>query len=150
MPALWIVIVFILAIVVLWFMMAFNGLAGTRNACATTWTEVNNVLQKRRNLVAQVLAIARGRVAPALASQVESAIQKADAAQTPAEQTAATTELIAAVAQLAVVTNLIAYNDAVRAYEAACESFPGNLVRTVVPGSFPDYPLYEVKPGTAL
>jgi len=168
-----IVVLIVLAIIVIWFIAIYNRLVGLRNNVEASWKQVDVQLQKRYDLVPNLVETVKGyakhekevfeRVTEARASCINASGAKA---QGEAENmlTGALKSLFAVAEaypdlkanqnflmlqqELANIENKVAYsrqhyNDVVRAYNTLQQQFPANLVAGMASCRAADY--FEVE-----
>jgi len=142
----------------IFFVSRYNGLVAKRENVDNTWAQVQNVLQRRADLIPNLVETVKGYAAheKEIFQQLAEARAKLAGARTPAEAAGANQELSSALSRLLVVVenypdlkanesflalqdelagteNRIAverkrYNDAVRDYNASIKRFPNNLL----------------------
>jgi LemA protein len=136
----------------------YNGLVTKNEEVDGAWSQVENVLQRRSDLIPNLVATVKGYAAheEKIFTQIAEARAKLAGARTPADASAANGELSGALSRLLVVAenypdlkananfqglqdelagteNRIAverknYNDAVKDFNASIKRFPGSLV----------------------
>jgi LemA protein len=98
---LWILLA-VLAVVVLWLIVAYNGLVGSRNRVDNAWAQVDVQLKRRYDLIPNLVETVKGYAAHEQQTfeRVIEARNAAQAAQGPAEQAEAENFLTGALRQL--------------------------------------------------
>jgi LemA protein len=142
----------------LFFISRYNSLVSKNEEVDNTWAQVENVLQRRADLIPNLVETVKGYASHEreIFTQVAEARAKLAGARGPEQAAAANNELTGALSRLLVIAerypdlkanqnfqglqdelagteNRIAverkrYNDAVRDFNAAIKRFPGNLV----------------------
>jgi LemA protein len=137
---------------------SYNGLVNKNEAASSAWSQVENVLQRRADLIPNLVSTVKGYAAheKEVFTQIAESRAKLAGAKGPAETAAANGELSGALSRLLVIAeqypdlkanqnfqglqdelagteNRIAverkrYNDAVRDLNASIKRFPGSLV----------------------
>jgi len=153
----------------------YNSLVGKSESVDSSWAQVQNVLQRRADLIPNLVSTVKGYAAheKEIFEQVANARAKLAGAHTPSEAGAANTELDSAVGRLLVIAenypqlkasesfirlqdelagteNRIAverkrYNDDVRDYNQTIKRFPSNMVATLFAFHHKDYFQAEAK-----
>jgi LemA protein len=152
---------------------AYNGLVKKDVAVAEKWGQVQNVLQRRADLIPNLVQTVKGYAAHerAIFENVAAARAKLSGARTPEEAMRANAEVSSALSRLlAIVENYpqlkadqtftrlmdelagaenriaverMRYNEAVRAYNTAVRVFPGNVVAGLA--GFAAKPFFEAE-----
>ena len=152
------VVVGVIAVVALVIGKKYNSLVSEREEVNNSWAQVQNVLQRRNDLIPNLVASVKGYAAheKEVFTQIAEARAKLAGARTPAEASAANTQLDSALSRLLVIAeaypelkasenfvrlqdelagteNRIAverqrYNDEVREYNQQIKRFPTNLI----------------------
>jgi LemA protein len=165
----WAVIGGIVAILLFASIGGYNSLVGKNEAVDNSWAQVQNVLQRRADLIPNLVATVKGYAAheKAVFEQVANARAKLAGARTPSEAGPANNELDSAVSRLLVIAenypllkanenfvrlqdelagteNRIAverkrYNDDVRELNQSIKQFPGNMVAKLFSFDHKDY-----------
>ena len=153
---------------------SYNRFVSQEEAIKTQWAQVENQLQRRNDLIPNLVETAKGFAAQE--QQVFQAIADSRAklagARTPAETIAAANEQSSALARLLVVvenypdlksseifarltdelsgtenriaTERMRYNERVQEYNTSRRQFPANITNAIF--RFQDYPLFEAPP----
>ncbi len=154
---LWIVLA-VIALVLISGVSMYNGMVSTNEAIDSKWSQVENQLQRRSDLIPNLVATTKGYAAQEkeIFTQVAEARSKLAGANTVGEKAQADSELGSALSRLLVVVerypelksdanfrqladnlagteNRLAvarkdYNDAVQAYNTRIKRFPSNMV----------------------
>jgi LemA protein len=152
----------------------YNTFATQEEAIKGQWGQVQNQLQRRNDLIPNLVETVRGYAAQEkeIFTSIAESRARMGSAQTPADQIAAANEQSSALARLLVVvenypqlksdatflrlmdelagtenrlaTERMRYNDRVREYNTTRARFPTNM--TAKAFGFEDYPYYEVPP----
>jgi LemA protein len=169
----WIVVLVVIVLLVLWFVGIYNRLVGLRNNVEASWKQVDVQLQKRYDLVPNLVETVKGYAAheKSVFENVTAARASCMNAQGAAAQGAAENMLTGALKslfavaeaypdlkanqnflmlqqELANIENKIAYsrqhyNDVVRGYNTLQQQFPSNLVAGMASCKPADY--FEVE-----
>jgi LemA protein len=153
-----IVLLAVVAIIVFWFIGAYNRLVSLRNGVDASWKQIDVQLQKRYDLVPNLVETVKGYAAheKETLERVIAARNQAVSAKGPAEQGQAETALAGALSgifalsesypdlkanqnflmlqqELSSIESKVAYsrqhyNDTVRAYNTLQQQFPANMV----------------------
>ena len=153
-----IVVVVVLVLLVIWPFVLNNQLVALRENCSASWAQVETVLQRRYDLIPNLVETVRGyaKHEKAVLEEVTRLRSQWGAAKTTEEKAQAATQLEAGIGRLLLVVerypdlkasanfrdlqtqlegteNRIAierqrYNDAVRAYNIRVQQFPASLV----------------------
>ena len=153
---------------------SYNRFTGSEEAIKAQWGQVQNQLQRRNDLIPNLVETVKGFAAQErdIFTSIAASREKLAGARTPQETIQAANEQSAALARLLVVVenypqlraneqfnrlmdelsgteNRIAvermrYNEAVQAYNTSRRQFPGNITASIV--RFQDYPLFEAPP----
>jgi LemA protein len=156
---------------------AYNQLTAQEEAIKSAWGEVQNQLQRRNDLVPNLVETVKGVAGQEqeVFGRIAESRAKLAGARTPAETMAAANEQSAALARLLVIVenypqlrssesfnrlmdelsgteNRLAvarrrYNEAIQAYNTLRKQFPSNITATVF-GFSGDYPYFEAPPET--
>jgi LemA protein len=148
----------VLVLLVLFSVSRYNSLVGKSETVDSSWAQVQNVLQRRADLIPNLVATVKGYAAheKEIFEQVANARAKLAGARTPSEASAANGELDSALSRLLVIAenypqlkanenfirlqdelagteNRIAverkrYNDDVRDFNSTIKRFPSNMV----------------------
>jgi LemA protein len=154
----WLILIGLVVVLVLWFMGVYNRLVGLRNSVDAAWKQIDVQLQKRYDLVPNLVETVKGYAAheKETLERVIQARNQAVSAKGPAEHGQAETALAGALSgifalaesypdlkanqnflmlqqELSSIENKIAYsrqhyNDTVRAYNTLQQQFPANMV----------------------
>ena len=170
----WMIGVVLLVIVAAMAGCSYNRFVGQEEAVKGQWAQVENQLQRRNDLIPNLVATAKG-----FASHEQAAIQavadsraKLAGAQTPAQTIAAANEQSSALARLLVIvenypqlkaneqfnrlmdelagtenrigTERTRYNERVQEYNTLRRRFPSNLTASLF--GFKEYPFFEAPP----
>ena len=147
-----------LALLIIWTISSYNGLVGKNESVETAWSQIDNQLQRRNDLIPNLVETVKRYAAheSEVFTQVSEARSKlagaatvADIAQADAEVTSALSRLLAIVEnypelkanenfiklqeELAGTENRIAiarrdYNEAARSYNTSIRRFPTNII----------------------
>ena len=150
---------------------SYNKFVSQEEAVKAQWAQVQNQLQRRNDLIPNLVETAKGYASheSKVFEDIAASRAKLAGATTPADQMAAANQQSAALGRLLLIVenypqlkadeqfnrlmdelsgteNRIAvermrYNEAVQAYNTSRRQFPGNL--TAMMFSFKDYPLFE-------
>lgn len=150
---------------------SYNRFVSQEEAVKTQWAQVQNQLQRRNDLIPNLVETVKGYASheKEVFQQIAESRAKLSGAQTPAETMAAANQQSAALARLLVIVenypNLKAneqfnrlmdelsgtenrlavermrYNERVQEYNTSRRQFPGVITAKIF--SFPDYPLFE-------
>lgn len=153
---------------------SYNQFTGQQEAIKGAWAEVNNQLQRRNDLIPNLVSTVQGFAAQEreILTRIAESREKLAGAQTPSETIAAANEQSSALARLLVVVenypqlksnetfmrlmdelagteNRIAvargrYNEQVQAYNALRRRFPSNMTARVF--GFEEWAYFEVPP----
>lgn len=156
---------------------AYNRLTAQEEAIKSAWGEVQNQLQRRNDLVPNLVETVKGVAGQEqeVFGRIAESRAKLAGARTPAETMVAANEQSAALARLLVIVenypqlrssesfnrlmdelsgteNRLAvarrrYNEAIQAYNTLRKQFPSNITATVF-GFSGDYPYFEAPPET--
>lgn len=151
-------VAFVAAVTLVWGMTSYNGLVSKNETVKTAWSQVENVMQRRYDLIPNLVATVKGYAKHEQQTLEDIAKYRTQwaGAQSPADKVAASKGLEGALSRLMVVMeqypqlkanenflqlqdelagteNRIAvermrYNEALKDYNLACQSFPGNLI----------------------
>lgn len=169
----WIILIAVLVIIILYVIIAYNGLVKLRNKVKTNWSQIDVVLKRRADLIPNLVETVKGYVGhenQTLKSVVE-ARNKYVTASSQEEQVASAGELTGALNRLMVLsesypdlkanTNFIDlqktlketedkiqyarqfYNDSVYQYSNKTESFPSIIIANMF--GFKPFKLFEVE-----
>ena len=161
MALIWIVPLVIIVIIVIWFIGIYNRLVGLRNNVEASWKQVDVQLQRRSDLIPNLVATVKGYASHEreIFEKLADARAKMAGARTPAESIDAANQMSAALGRLLVVVenypnlkadqtflrlmdelsgteNRIAverrrYNDLVMQYNAMRKRFPTNIIASM-------------------
>lgn len=136
----------------------YNSLINQREAVDGSWAQVQNVLQRRADLIPNLVATVKGYATheKEVFEHIADARAKLSGAKTPAEASAASSQLDGALSRLMVIveaypqlkasenftrlqdelagtenrisTERMRYNDAVRSFDATIKTFPNSLL----------------------
>lgn len=153
---------------------SYNRFVGQEEAIKTQWAQVNNQLQRRNDLIPNLVASTKGFAEQEreVFGKIAESRSKLAGATTPAQQIEAANEQSSALARLLVVVEnypqlrssetfarlmdelagtenrlsveRMRYNERVQEYNTARRSFPGNITAGMF--GFKEYPLFEVPP----
>src|SRR6059036_739232 len=101
MPMIWVVLV-VLGVVVLWAILAYNGLVSLREQVRAAWAQIDVLLKRRYDLIPNLVETVKGYAAHERGT-LEAVVQArnaAVAAQGPAQQAAAENMLTGALRQM--------------------------------------------------
>jgi LemA protein len=149
----------------------YNDLVGMQETAKTAWSQVENQLQRRNDLIPNYVETVRGyaKQETTIFTEIANARARMAGARNPTETIAANNQLEGALARLLVVvenypelrssenfmrlqdelagtenriaTERMRYNDTVRTYNVRIRRFPGNLVAAAF--NFAPMPLFE-------
>ena len=165
----WLVIGGIVVVIALFAGSRYNSLVGQREAVDNSWAQVQNVLQRRADLIPNLVNTVKGYAAheKEIFEHVADARSKLASAKTPAEATAATGQLDSALSRLLVIVEAypqlkanegfirlqdelagtenrisverMRYNDVVRDYNQSIKRFPNSMFAGVFGFSAKEY-----------
>ncbi len=165
----------VVALVIIVGVTRYNSLVGQREAVDSAWAQVQNVLQRRADLIPNLVNTVKGYAAheKELFEHIADARARLSGAKTPAEASAASSELDGALSRLLVVveaypqlkanenfirlqdelagtenriaTERMRYNEVVRDYDQSIQRFPNVLFARLFGFSAKDYFEADVK-----
>ena len=166
------IIIVIVAVVALWLISSYNGIITRRNRCDNAWQQIDAQLQRRSDLVPNLLESVKGYASheQRLIESISAARTGMLSAATPADTMAADGALTAGLRQLVAVSKTYpelkanenfhqlqqqleetenkityarqSYNDCVLMYNNAIQTFPGSLLASF--GDFPEKAGYQI------
>ena len=164
----------VLALLVLWFVLSYNGLVKMRNAVENAWASIDVQLKRRHDLIPNLVETVKGYASHERETldAVTQARAKAMAAQSPGESAQAESELSQALFNLRAVAEAYpdlkasqnfaqlqseltstedriagarqGYNDAVRRYDTKRQSIPTNIIAGIA--NFKEFEYFEADP----